>query len=122
MPALDSRFPYRILRWPLIRWMKYYEEPPLYEQRMKRLSCKIFNDYYEKPMPRDLAHSADLQAKKTYLSKLIQDHNLLLRMSTMPLDLDDTRNEKYYPAHPQIRSLTYKLREYGLFRLVSNIL
>jgi hypothetical protein len=117
----SSKIVYLKRFWPLNYWAKYYEEPSLYSQRMKRLSCKIFNEYYEKPMPRDLARSADHEAKRSFMSKLIQDYNLIARVSTTPIDLDDNRNDKYYPAHPQIRSLTFKLREYGLFRYVTKL-
>lgn len=113
-----SKIIYPKRRWPLNLWAKYYEEPSLYDQRMKRLSCKIFNEYYEKPMPRDLARSGDHQAKKVFMSSLIQDYNLISRVSAMPIDLDDNRNANYYPAHAQISALTYKLREYGLYRYV----
>ena len=98
--------------------MRYYREPVLYEERMKRLSCKIFNEYYEKPMSESLAKSSDQNLKCKFLEKDAYRRNLISRFSSMPFDLDNNKNPNYYTNNPQIRELTYKLREYGLFRYV----
>jgi hypothetical protein len=108
--------------WNNLNWMRYYKEPSLYEQRMKRLSCKIFHKHYEKPMSETLARSSDQNMKCNFLEKDAYKRNLISRFSSIPFDLDDNKNPNYYTHNPQIRELTFKLREYGLFRYVSSIL
>lgn len=88
-----------------------------YAQRMRRLSCKIFNDFYVPELPKkDLDYGTHHPPVTEWSTKWFNDYRAYARNQDKPLDLDSNRNEKYYPAHPQIRALTYTLREYGLFR------
>ena len=96
--------------------MRYYTEPTLYEQCMKRLRCKIFNEYYEKPMSEAMARSSDQNLKCDFLDRDAYRRNLIQRFSLPPFDLDDDKNPNYYTHNPQVRTLTFKLREYGLYR------
>lgn len=102
--------------WKNLTWMRYYKEPSLYDQCMKRLSCKIFNEYYEKPMTESMARSSDQLLKCSFLEKDVYRRNLIKRFSSQPIDLDNDKNQNYYTHNPQIRELTFKLRQYGLFR------
>lgn len=102
--------------WKNLYWMRYHREPDLYTERMKRLSCKIFHEYYEKPMSESMARSSDQNLKCNFLEKDAYRRNLITRFSQIPFDLDDSKNPNYYTHNPQIRELTFKLREYGLFR------
>lgn len=104
--------------WKNLYWMRYHREPDLYKERMKRLSCKIFNEYYEKPMSESLARSSDQNLKCKFLDKDAYRRNLISRFSSIPFDLDNSKNPNYYTHNPQVRELTFRLREYGLLRLV----
>ena len=88
-----------------------------YDQRMRRLSCKIFNDFYipEKPI-KDFDYGVQHPPLNAWFIKWHNDILVYERNQARPIDLDSTRNHKYYVAHPQIRLLTHLLREYGLFR------
>lgn len=93
-----------------ISWMRSYKEPSLYDQRMKRLSCKIFNEHYEKPMSQSLARTSDQDLKRKFLQRDAYKRNLISRFSEIQFDLDDNRNQNYYTHNPQVRELTFKLR------------
>lgn len=88
-----------------------------YSQKMRKLSCKIFNDFYVPELNRaDLDHGQHHAPVYAWTSKWIQDLRTVDRSRQAPLDLESHRNPKYYPAHPQIREMTHRLREYGLYR------
>lgn len=89
-----------------------------YQQRMRKLSCKIFNDFYipELSKKEELDYSRSHPPVQQWLNKWHSDLRAYERNQDRPFDLDGSRNYKYYPAHPQIRQLTHVLREYGLFR------
>lgn len=88
-----------------------------YHQRMRRLSCKIFNDFYIPELPRkDLDYGISHKPVAVWMSKWFSDYRVFQRNQELPIDLDPSRNHKYYPAHPQLRALTNVLREYGLYR------
>lgn len=88
-----------------------------YAQRMRRLSCKIFNEFYVPELPKkDLDYGIQHQPVARWSVKWHNDCRVFERNQDRPLDLDHRRNYKYYPAHPQMRLLTHTLREYGLFR------
>lgn len=99
----------------LVRWF-VPKLPSHYTQKMNRLSCKIFGEYYYPPMPKDLAWSEDFIRKKRWASLHEQNEAVIRRQSRIPADLSTEWNIKYYPPHPQIRSLMYTLRQYGLYR------
>lgn len=96
--------------------------PPLlftskYQQRMRRLSCKIFNDFYVPELPKqDLDYSYYHQPVQAWIKKWFSDMRAMQRNEDLPLDLNPQLNPKYYVAHPQFRMLTNELREYGLYR------
>lgn len=96
--------------------MAWYRLPTLYSQRMSRLSCKIFGQFYHVPMPKEIGNGVSLVPK--YYWETVQFHNnrTVERMAQKPSDLDTNINPNFYPAHPQIRELMYVLRQYGLFR------
>lgn len=84
---------------------------------MRKLSCKIFNEFYIPELPRaDLNYGLGHKPVASWFKKWWQDMRVVERNQELPIDLDSSRNYKYYPAHPQIRALTHTLREYGLFR------
>ena len=88
-----------------------------YQQRMRRLSCKIFNEFYIPEIEKkDMDHGFSHPPNYTFANKWHNDMRVFERNQERPLDLNPDRNYKYYPAHPQIRQLTHVLREYGLFR------
>lgn len=88
-----------------------------YHQRMRKLSCKIFNEFYIPEIPRsDLNYGISHKPVAMWMSKWHSDLRVFERNQELPIDLDPSRNHKYYPAHPQYRALTHTLREYGLFR------
>lgn len=99
-----------IMSWPFSFTSKYH-------QRMRRLSCKIFNDFYVPERPKkDFDYGHGHPSIFVWSAKWISDRRVYERNQDKPLDLNPDRNYKYYPAHPQIRMLTHVLREYGLFR------
>jgi hypothetical protein len=84
---------------------------------MRQLSCKIFNDFYIPELPKkDFDYSRSHPPVQQWINKWHNDMRAFERNQDKPFDLDEWRNYKYYPAHPQIRQLTHVLREYGLFR------
>lgn len=84
---------------------------------MRKLSCKIFNDYYIPELSKkEIEYGTANQTVKDWFGQWVSDLRVYQRAQERPLDLDRDRNENYYPAHPQLRSLTYILREYGLYR------
>lgn len=88
-----------------------------YDQRMRKLSCKIFNDFYIPELPKkDLDYSHHHQPVRQWAAKWHNDMRVWERNQEQPFDLNEAKNAKYYPAHPQLRQLTHVLREYGLFR------
>lgn len=87
-----------------------------YSQRMRRLSCKIFNDYNIPELEkRDLDHGPTPQVI-SWVAKWHNDLRTVERNQEKPVDLDTRRNPHYYPAHPQFELLSHTLREYGLYR------
>lgn len=96
---------------------KLFMHTSKYSQRMRRLSCKIFNDFYIPELSKkDMDYGPYHPPVVEWRSKWVNDARAYERNQDKPLDLDANRNIKYYPAHPQIRGLTNQLREYGLFR------
>lgn len=88
-----------------------------YSQRMRKLSCKIFNEFYVPEMSKkELEYTIYSKQANQFVAKWHGDCRVFERMQDKPFDLNTERNHKYYPAHPQIRALTHNLREYGLFR------
>lgn len=88
-----------------------------YDQRMKKLSCKIFNEYHVPEIDKkDLLYGLYHPPLQQNIVRWHRDLRTVERHTERPLDIDPRRNYKYYPAHPQIRALTHTLREYGLFR------
>lgn len=83
---------------------------------MKRLSCKIFGEYYTPPLPVELASVKDVTPQMKWKGVHIQNENQIAKLSALPFDLDPNRNPNRYPAHPQIRHLVHVLRYHGLFR------
>ena len=96
--------------------MSWYKVPSTYAQKMAKLSCKIFQEYYRPPAPRELVNNKNIAPLQVYNGPHDQNEALILRNSKKPFDLDSTQNYNYYPAHPQIRELMYTLRKHGLFR------
>ena len=90
--------------------------PSQYAMKMKRLSCKIFQEYYKPPMPIEMVGIKQIGAISQWEGIHIQNKNQIERQAALPFDLDPDRNPKYYPAHPQIRELMYTLRMHGLYR------
>ena len=88
-----------------------------YQQRMRKLSCKIFNDFYIPELPKkEFDYSISHPPVQQWIVKWHNDMRAFERNQEQPFDLNTQKNQKYYPAHPQIRALTHVLREYGLFR------
>jgi len=88
-----------------------------YSQRMRKLSCKIFNDFYMPELPkRDYEYGIGHQPVARWLTKWHKECSIFNWVQKVPTDLDHNYGHKYYPAHPQIRALTHILRQYGLFR------
>lgn len=89
-----------------------------YSQKMRKLSCKIFNDFYvpELSKKEDLGYGTGHQPVAMWSAKWISDIRVFERNQNRPLDLNPNKDQNYYPAHPQLRALTHTLREYGLFR------
>jgi hypothetical protein len=83
---------------------------------MKRLSCKIFNEYCRPHKPVELAVISDKQSHVNFDEKIYTSLNVIQRLSSVPHDLSVDQSPRYYPAHPQIRSLVHNLRLHGLFR------
>lgn len=83
---------------------------------MSRLSCKIFGQHYEPPMPLEIASGVDCRPKFAWQNLQVHNHRLVERTAQQPIDLSTNYNPNYYPPHPQIRNLVYILRQYGLFR------
>lgn len=98
--------------------MSWYKLPSSYAQKMKRLSCKIFGEYYKPPMPEELAYTIDKGHVGKWSGIHSQNQQQIGRQSALPFDLDSDWNPKYYPAHPQMKSLVHYLRLHGLFRYV----
>ena len=90
--------------------------PSQYAMKMKRLSCKIFQEYYTPPVPKELVGMKDLGQIFKWHGPHIQNKNQIERQAALPFDLNPDRNPKYYPAHPQIRELMHTLRMHGLYR------
>ena len=90
--------------------------PSIYTQKMARLSCKIFGQHYEPPMPVEIASGVDYRPKAMWQNLQVHNRRVVERTAQRPLDLDTYHNPNYYPPHPQIRELVYVLRQYGLFR------
>lgn len=88
-----------------------------YDQKMRRLSCKIFNDFYIPELTKkELDYSISHPPVAQWANKWHNDMRAWERNQTIPDDLNSETNYKYYPAHPQIRELTGVLRNYGLYR------
>lgn len=88
-----------------------------YSQKMRRLSCKIFNEFYIPELTKkELDYGTGHQPVAQWVGRWFTDMRAFQRNQDRPIDLDPNRNWNYYPAHPQIRALTHQLREYGLYR------
>lgn len=88
-----------------------------YSQRMRKLSCKIFNEFYVPELPKqELEYGYHLPPIMKFAANWQSDMRVFERNQEMPSDLNQNRSHKYYPSHPQIRELTHTLREYGLYR------
>lgn len=88
-----------------------------YAQKMRRLSCKIFNEFYVPELSKKEAEYNEHHAPIVeWFVKWRSDLRVFDRNKLRPFDLDESRNWKYYPAHPQYRQLIHELREYGLYR------
>ncbi|KAI1301365.1 28S ribosomal protein S33, mitochondrial [Halotydeus destructor] len=96
--------------------MSWYKIPSNYSQKMKRLSCKIFGEYYTPPAPAEYVYMADTSVLARFNGHHYQNEQQTKRQSALPFDLNPDKNPNYYPAHPQIRSLVHTLRLHGLFR------
>lgn len=96
--------------------MSWYKLPSAYAQKMSRLSCKIFGDYYTPPPPKPIMTVVNTANYQVFMAPHIQNRALIHRNASLPIDLDRSRNFNYYPAHPQIRSLMHTLRLHGLYR------
>lgn len=85
---------------------------------MRKLSCKIFNEFYIPELSKKEmdGYGAFHKPNKDFTVRWHSDMRVWERNQDKPFDLDSQRNEKYYPAHPQMRLLTGILRDYGLFR------
>lgn len=84
---------------------------------MRKLSCKIFNDFYVPELTRaELDYGVQHPPVQNWFTRWYSDFRAWERNQERPLDLDEERNHKFFPAHPQYRALTHTLREYGLFR------
>lgn len=84
---------------------------------MRKLSCKIFNEFYIPELPRkDFDYGITHDPIMKWSQKWFSDFRTFERNMEKPKDLDPMRNYKYYPPHPQIRELTGTLRDYGLYR------
>lgn len=84
---------------------------------MRKLSCKIFNEFYIPELPKkELDYGPGHQPVQAWANKWFSDARTFERAQERPRDLNSDKNHKYYPAHPQIRALTGVLRDYGLFR------
>lgn len=104
-----------------MRYTQWYQLPVFitnkYNQRMRRLSCKIFNDFYVPELTKtDLDYGKYHAPVQQFINKWHSDLRAFERNQVLPFDLDESKNHKYYPPHPQYRVLTDKLREYGLYR------
>ncbi|RWS09423.1 28S ribosomal protein S33-like protein [Dinothrombium tinctorium] len=96
--------------------MSWIKSPSKYAQRMARLSCRIFGEYYKPPMPKEIALDPDKQSAEKWEANHYQNMAAIETHSKLPIDIDPDRNPNYYPPHPQIRHLMWVLREHGLYR------
>lgn len=96
--------------------MSWYKHPSVYAQKMARLGCKIFNEYYKPTMPKEIYLSGSHAAKNAFTRIHHQNMGQIDRLSALPWDIDGERNMNRYPPHPQIRELVHVLRKHGLFR------
>lgn len=88
-----------------------------YAQKMRKLQCKIFNEYYIPEMAKkDLEYGIQHQPCIHFTNRWFSEARVIERAQDLPRDLNQDKIHKYYPAHPQIRLATHILREYGLFR------
>lgn len=88
-----------------------------YHQKMRMLSCKIFNDFYVPELTREELDYGQLhEPVQKWMWEWYTNYVAHMRHQAKPWDLDPEKNREYYPPHPQIRALTHQLREYGLYR------
>lgn len=84
---------------------------------MRKLSCKIFNDYYIPELTRqEMDYGISHGPVASWFANWYSDFRTWERNQERPIDMDESRNHKYFPAHPQVRALTDTLRQYGLYR------
>jgi hypothetical protein len=102
----------------LTRWF-YYNMPSSFSQKMDKLSCKIFGEYYRPPMPPHVAAITNPAVHFHWGKVHDQNQALIKRQSKLPDDIDPWKTINYYPPHPQIRSLMHTLRQFGLYRYVT---
>ncbi|RWS24168.1 28S ribosomal protein S33-like protein, partial [Leptotrombidium deliense] len=96
--------------------MAAFKNVSKYAQRMTRLSCKIFGEYYKPPMPKDIFVEPNIETQIRWESEHYQNVASINRLSLKPFDFNEDKNHLYYPPHPQLRTLMYTLREHGLYR------
>ena len=96
--------------------MSWHRVPSIYHLKMKRLSCKIFNEYFKPPKPTEVAVQSDKKSHIVFDEKNYTSINVIKRLCSLPDDLNVNQSPNYYPPHPQIRSLVHTLRLHGLFR------
>lgn len=96
--------------------MSWYKLPSTYAQKMSRLSCKIFGEYYTPPPPKALMTTSDPRNYVVFMGPHKQNGSEIIKNSRLPFDIDPGKNFNYYPPHPQIRELMFVLRQHGLYR------
>lgn len=96
--------------------MSWYKLPSAYAQKMSRLSCKIFGEYYTPPAPKAVMTMKNPTNYVLFHAPHYQNESQIKKLSRIPFDISPETNFNYYPPHPQIRKLMYTLRLHGLFR------
>lgn len=100
-----------------VRW-SVYKMPSVYSQKMNRLGCKIFGEYYYPPQPVEIAMCNDIERTNQWKKVHHRNESLVKRLAELPNDLNRHMRVDYYCPHPQIRELMYTLRMHGLYRSV----
>lgn len=100
-----------------MKFVREFLHSSKYSQKMRRLSCKIFNEFYTPELSKkELDYGSFHPPVTAWYTKMFSDYRAWERCQERPLDLNPARNYKYYPSHPQIRALAGTLRDYGLYR------
>lgn len=87
-----------------------------YSQRLRQISCKIFNQYYVPEITKKEYYEPDRTNVDRWAGQWHSEETTFKRLQLKPADLQAIKNINYYPAHPQIRQFSHVLREYGLYR------